>query len=111
MQVTWKGLLLRAVGLGYILIGVAFGFLTVGQIVSWAIGDMKYEVPQACLHAPCCHEKVTSPDGRTYCAPYPPKDIKFSGTSLVVVVNTCVDRFPLPNAMLLSFPLPPPYRP
>jgi hypothetical protein len=74
----WKR---RAKGLVYLGIGTVFGVFAMGLI--WAIGGMDdyYYVPHACGCLECAHGTKTAPDGRVYCAKYPPKDIKMSEVS------------------------------
>jgi hypothetical protein len=68
-------------GLVYLGIGCVFGLFTAGQIGGWVAGEMNYYRPHACECLQCFHETKKAPDGRVYCAEFPPKDIKMSGIS------------------------------
>lgn len=78
---AWRGWIDRTIGLVYLGIGCAFGLATAGHMGPWVAGEYKYYPLHACECLECFHERKKAPDGRVYCAEFPPKDIKMSGLS------------------------------
>lgn len=80
-RVLWTPWMWRALGLICALVGVLSALFCTGLLSSVTRMDDYYYVPYDCQHLECQHAVKQAPDGRSYCAAFPPKDIKMAQVS------------------------------
>ena len=78
----------RIKGLFYIGAGLVLLLFALMIVSAASHVDDYYHVPHACESFECAHGMKIYPDGNTYCAKFPPKDIKMAQVSSAYV-NLC----------------------